>query len=417
MAKTARTIDWLTIFLFLIMVGFGWVNIYSASLNEHAQGFFDLSQIYGKQALWITLSVGLIILVLAVEAKFYERFASVIYLASLLSLLGLFVLGSTISGSTSWYTFGSFSIQPTEFAKIAVALALAKYLSDIQTNIQTFKHQLVAFAIISLPIVLIMLQPDPGSALVYVAFFFPLYREGISAGYLLVGLGLAGLFVFTLLFGSIWVSVGVILIALLILFFNRKKKRKHYIRYIVLSALAIGFAFSTTYIFHNVFKQHHRDRFNLVLGREVDSRGIGYNTHQSEIAIGSGGWLGKGWTQGTQTKGNFVPEQHTDYIFSTIGEEWGFVGSAGVILLFILLLMRLIYLAERQKSQFSRIYGYSVAGILFIHFLINISMVIGIFPTVGIPLPFFSYGGSGLWAFTILLFIFIKLDANRMELG
>ena len=406
-------IDWITVFLFIILVGFGWMNIYSASLNEASTVFFDMSQTYGRQALFIGLSLILIVFILSVEAKFYERFSSVIYLVALLSLLGLFVFGRTISGSTSWYTFGSFSIQPTEFAKIAAALALAKYLSDIQTNIKTFKHQITAFGILFLPVLLIMLQPDPGSAIVYAAFFFPLYREGISAGYLLVFLSFGALFVFTLLFGSIWVSIGVILMALLVLFINRKKKRKHYIRYILVTAFSIGFAFSVTYIFENVFKQHHRDRFNLVLGKEVDSHGIGYNTRQSEIAIGSGGWTGKGWTQGTQTKGNFVPEQHTDYIFSTVGEEWGFLGSSILMVLFVCLLLRILFLAERQKSQFSRIYGYSVAGILFIHFFVNIGMVMGIFPTVGIPLPFFSYGGSALWGFTILLFIFIKLDSNR----
>ncbi|MDT0293129.1 rod shape-determining protein RodA [Mesonia ostreae] len=406
-------IDWITVFLFIILVGFGWMNIYSASINDAATGFLDMSQTYGRQALFIGLSLILIVFILSVEAKFYERFSSVIYLLALLSLLGLFVFGRTISGSTSWYTFGSFSIQPTEFAKIAAALALAKYLSDIQTNIKTFKHQITAFGILLLPVILILLQPDPGSAIVYAAFFFPLYREGISAGYLLVFLSFGTLFVFTLLFGSIWVSVGVILMALLMLFINRKKKKKHYLRYILVTLLSIGFAFSVTYIFENVFKQHHRDRFNLVLGKEVDSRGIGYNTRQSEIAIGSGGWTGKGWTQGTQTKGNFVPEQHTDYIFSTVGEEWGFLGSSIVMILFVFLLLRILFLAERQKSHFSRIYGYSVAGILFIHFFVNIGMVIGIFPTVGIPLPFFSYGGSALWGFTILLFIFIKLDSNR----
>ena len=405
--------DWISILLFLLLVAFGWVNIYSASLNDSAQGFFDLSQTYGRQGLFIGLSVVLIIFILSVEAKFYERFSSVIYLASLLSLLGLFVFGKTISGATSWYAFGGFSIQPSEFAKAATALALAKYLSDIQTNIKSFKHQLGAFLIIILPALIIVPQPDPGSALVYAAFFFPLYREGLSGGYLLVGLSFISLFVFTLLFGAIWVSVGVVFLALLILFFNRKKKKKHIGRYIAISAVSMLFAFSVNYIFHNVFEQRHRDRFNIVLGKEVDSKGIGYNTNQSEIAIGSGGWTGKGWTQGTQTKGNFVPEQHTDYIFSTVGEEWGFAGTATVVLLFIALLMRLIFLAERQKSKFSRVYGYSVVGILFIHFLVNIGMVIGIFPTVGIPLPFFSYGGSGLWGFTILLFIFIKLDSNR----
>ncbi|SHJ16114.1 rod shape determining protein RodA [Mesonia phycicola] len=405
--------DWLTILLFLLLVFFGWVNIYSASLNEASQGFLDLSQAYGRQAMFIGLSLVLIIFILSIEAKFYERFASVIYLVSLLSLIGLFVFGKTISGATSWYAFGSFSLQPSEFAKAATALALAKYLSDIQTNMKSFKHQLGAFLIIFLPALIIVPQPDPGSALVYAAFFFPLYREGLSGGYLLVGLSLVVLFVCTLLFSAVWVTIGVIVLALIILLFNRKKKKKHYSRYLIVSTIAILFSFSVNYIFHNMFEQRHRDRFNIVLGKEVDSKGIGYNTNQSEIAIGSGGWTGKGWTQGTQTKGNFVPEQHTDYIFSTVGEEWGFAGSAAVILLFVALLIRLTFLAERQKSQFSRVYGYSIVGIFFIHFLVNIGMVIGIFPTVGIPLPFFSYGGSGLWGFTILLFIFVKLDSNR----
>ncbi|MDR6300571.1 rod shape-determining protein RodA [Mesonia maritima] len=412
--KKSGGIDWLTVLLFLLLVAFGWVNIYSASLTETAQGFFDLSQTYGRQALFILLSTFLIIFILALEAKFYERFASIIYLISLLSLVGLFVFGKTISGATSWYAFGGFSIQPSEFAKAATALALAKYLSDIQTNIRSFKHQLGAFLIIALPALIIVPQPDPGSALVYAAFFFPLYREGLSAGYLIVGVSVIALFIATLLFGSVVVILATILIALLIFFFNRKKKKKHLARYFFLVIVASVFSLSVNYIFNNVFEQRHRDRFNIVLGKEVDSQGIGYNTNQSKIAIGSGGLTGKGWTQGTQTKGNFVPEQHTDYIFSTVGEEWGFLGSSIIVILFIVLMLRILHLAERQKSQFSRVYGYSVAGILFIHFLVNIGMVIGIFPTVGIPLPFFSYGGSGLWGFTILLFIFVKLDSNRM---
>lgn len=402
MGKSSE-IDWITILLFLILVGFGWMNIYSASLNDASNGFFDMSQTYGRQALFIGLSVLLIIFILSIEAKFYERFASVIYITSLLSLLGLFVFGKTISGATSWYSFGSFSLQPSEFAKAATALALAKYLSDIQTDIKLIKHQVGAFLIIFLPALIIIPQPDPGSALVYLAFFFPLYREGISGIYLLIGSSLISIFILTLLIGSIWVSLAVIALGILIFFFRRNKKKKYISYYFLIATIAMLFSFSVNYIFENVFEQRHRDRFNIVLGKEVDSKGIGYNTNQSEIAIGSGGWIGKGWTQGTQTKGNFVPEQHTDYIFSTVGEEWGFLGSSILVVLFMCLFIRILFVAERQKSQFSRIYGYSVAGILFIHFLVNIGMVLGIFPTVGIPLPFFSYGGSGLWGFTILL--------------
>ncbi|WP_026450484.1 rod shape-determining protein RodA [Aequorivita capsosiphonis] len=408
-SKNHVRFDWLIIFIYMALVSMGWVNIYSASLSDAAKGFFDFSQIYGKQMIWIGLSLILIIFVLAIESKFYERFASVIYIASLVSLLGLFVFGRTIAGTTAWYDFGGFSIQPSEFAKAATALALGKYVSDIQTDMKDLKNQVGAFIILALPVLLIIMQPDPGSVLVYAAFVFPLYREGLHGVYLLLGLFTIVIFVSTLAFGSIWVALGVLLIAGFI-FFRRRKKRPNIIKYVLIAASCIALTFSVSYIFNNVFKQHHRDRFNIVLGKEVDSRGIGYNTHQSEIAISNGGWLGKGWTEGTQTKGNFVPEQHTDYIFSTVGEEWGFLGSMLVVLLFVGLIIRIIFKAEKQKTQFGRVYGYSVAAIIFIHFFVNIGMVTGVFPTVGIPLPFFSYGGSALWGFTILLFIFVKLD-------
>lgn len=414
MSRTISSFDWPSILIYFLLVFIGWINIYSASLTDSAVSIVDLDQVYGRQLLWILLSVLLIVLILSIEAKFYERFASIIYIFSLLSLVGLFVFGKTIAGQTAWYSFGPVSIQPAEFVKIATGLALAKYISGIQTNLTNFQDQLKAFLIIGIPIVLILMQPDPGSALVYFAFFFPMYREGLHFAYLLLGFIAAILFVSTLAFGMTWVIAGIIFIASMLFIINRKK-RPSLFKYIFLILASVGFVLSVNHVFENVFKQHHRDRFNIVLGKEVDNRGIGYNTNQSEIAIGSGSWFGKGWTEGTQTKGNFVPEQHTDYIFSTVGEEWGFVGSTVVILLFLLLMSRIIFLAERQKSQFSRIYGYSVAGILFIHFFVNIGMVIGIFPTVGIPLPLFSYGGSGLWGFTILLFIFIKLDSQRMS--
>lgn len=414
MSRNNAGFDWISISIYLLLICFGWANIYSASLGGSDGSYFDLDQPYGKQALFIGLSIFLIIIVLSVEAKFYQRFSSVIYIISLLSLVGLFIFGKTISGATSWYSFGSFSIQPSEFAKFATALALAKYLSDIQTNIRRLSHQVKAFIIIALPALIIIPQPDPGSAMVYAAFFFPLYREGLSGFYLVTGLSAVAVFISTLLVGPIWVAAAVLLIGLFI-FFRKRKKRPGRLLITLFLLISIGLSFSVNYIFENVFEQRHRDRFNIVLGKEVDSRGIGYNTNQSEIAIGSGGWLGKGWTEGTQTKGHFVPEQHTDYIFSTVGEEWGFLGSTLVVILFVALLIRLLQLAERQRDQFHRIYGYSVIGILFIHFLVNIGMVIGIFPTVGIPLPFFSYGGSGLWGFTILLFIFIKLDSDRLS--
>lgn len=412
--SNGASFDWISILIYLALILFGWANIYSASLGSTSGSFFDLEQPYGKQALFVGLSIFLVIIILSIEAKFYQRFSSIIYLVSLLSLAGLFVFGKTISGATSWYSFGSFGLQPSEFAKFATALALAKYLSDIQTNIKRLDHQVKAFIIIAIPAILIVPQPDPGSALVYAAFFFPLYREGLSGFYLITGLSAVAVFILTLIIGPIWVSVLVATIAL-IMFFMKSRKGPGKVLISVFAIISIALSFSVSYIFENVFEQRHRDRFNIVLGKEVDARGIGYNTNQSEIAIGSGGWFGKGWTEGTQTKGHFVPEQHTDYIFSTVGEEWGFLGSAMVVFLFVGLLLRLIVLAERQRDQFYRIYGYSVIGILFIHFLVNIGMVIGIFPTVGIPLPFFSYGGSGLWGFTILLFIFIKLDSDRLS--
>ncbi len=416
MSKSSVDFDWLTILIYFLLVGFGWINIYSASLGDDPASIFDFSEVYGKQAFWIILSIILIVVSLSIESRFYQRFSSVIYAFALLSLVGLFIFGKTIAGQTAWYVIGGISIQPAEFVKVATALAVAKYASGIHTNLKLFNHQLIAFLIIALPIILILLQPNPGSALIYFAFVFPLYREGLHVAYLLLAFFAAFLFVTTLVFGPLYISILIVILAVA-LFIYIRRKRLAFLKAFAFAAIAIGFSLSVSYVFENVLKQHHRDRFNIVLGQEVDSKGIGYNTNQSEIAIGSGGWFGKGWTEGTQTKGQFVPEQHTDYIFSTVGEEWGFFGTSLVIILFILLMLRLLYLSERQKSIFNRVYGYSVVGILFFHFMVNVGMVIGIFPTVGIPLPLFSYGGSGLWSFTLLLFIFIKLDAERMSYG
>ncbi len=411
-------IDWWMVGLYTALVCSGWVNIYSASLTE-TQSLLDLNEIYGKQLLWILLSVVLIVFILAVESKFYERFSSLIYLFALVALLGLYAFGQTINGATSWYSFGGFSLQPSEFAKTATALALGKFVGDIQTNIKQWQDQWKSILIIGLPALLIIPQPDPGSALVYAAFILPLYREGLNYLFLSFAVALGLLFVGTLL-----LEVNGMLIVLLVLVMGYlwwQKRNRHRIKWgrlFVTWAMAIGFVYSVNYVFNSVFEQRHRDRINLVLGKAVDSNSIGYNTHQSEIAIGSGRWWGKGWLQGTQTKGNFVPEQHTDYIFSTVGEEWGFMGSTFLIMLFVALILRVLYRAEKQKSIFGRVYGYSVASIIFLHFFVNIGMVIGLLPTVGIPLPLISYGGSGLWGFTILLFIFIKLDsANYVNIS
>ncbi len=411
-------IDWWMVGLYTALVCFGWVNIYSASLTE-TQSLLDLNEIYGKQFLWILLSVVLIVFILAVESKFYERFSSLIYLFALAALLGLYAFGQTINGATSWYSFGGFSLQPSEFAKTATALALGKFVGDIQTNIKQWQDQWKSILIIGLPALLIIPQPDPGSALVYAAFILPLYREGLNYLFLSFAVALGLLFVGTLLLEVN--GMLIVLLGLVMGYLWWKKRNRHRIKWgrlFVTWAMAIGFVYSVNYVFHSVFEQRHRDRINLVLGKAVDSDSIGYNTHQSEIAIGSGRWWGKGWLQGTQTKGNFVPEQHTDYIFSTVGEEWGFMGSTFLIMLFVALILRVLYRAEKQKSIFGRVYGYSVASIIFLHFFVNIGMVIGLLPTVGIPLPLISYGGSGLWGFTILLFIFIKLDsANYVNIS
>jgi rod shape determining protein RodA len=411
----AGRLDWTSILLFFLLVGIGWLNIYSASVTDEMGSLLDLNQAYGRQLVFIGASVLVIILIISLEAKFYERFSSVIYIVALLSLILLFPFGKTISGATSWYSFGSFGLQPSEFAKAATALALANYISDIQTNMKLISHQLKAFLIIVLPALFIIPQPDPGSALVFGAFFFVLHREGVSANYLWFSLAAVILFISTLLIGSVFTSVLFGILILVYYFVKKKKKKNSVAPYLLAIIFGIVLSYGSNYIFNEVFEQRHRDRFNIVLGKSVDTKGIGYNTNQSQIAIGSGGFSGKGFLEGTQTKGGFVPEQHTDYIFSTVGEEWGFVGSFLVIALFVVLLLRLLHLAERQKSQFSRVYGYGVVSILFMHFAVNISMVIGLMPTVGIPLPFFSYGGSGLWGFTILLFIFLKLDSNRIN--
>jgi len=421
--KVIQKIDWATILVYFALVFIGWINIYSTTLTDQNLPLFNLVQPYGKQLFFICLSVFLIILILSIEAKFYERFSSIIYLVSLISLLGLFLFGKNINGATSWYAIGNMTLQPSEFAKTATALALAKYLSDIQTSIHRLKDQLRALLIVISPAILIIPQPDPGSALVYISLFFVLYREGLSPIYLFIGLTTVIVFVATLILGFQVVIIGSFIILLFsFIIKKRRNKRTSPLYFLIILIASAAFSYSVSFIYENVFEQRHRDRFSLWLRLEKDPekleeirKTIGYNTYQSESAIGSGGFFGKGYLEGTRTKGDFVPEQHTDFIFSTVGEEWGFAGSALVVVLFSFLLLRLLFLAERQKSQFSRIYGYGVASILFFHFAINIGMVIGLLPTIGIPLPFFSYGGSGLWGFTILLFIFLKLDANRIN--
>lgn len=401
-----NNIDWICIVIYSLLVIMGWLNIYSSSLSS-------MESTATKQLMFIVLTVPLIFILLYVDGKFYEKYASVIYFIGLLSLAGLFVFGKTIKGQANWYSFGSFGIQPSEFVKSATALALAKYLSDTQINLKDTNRQWQVLSILGLPIMLIV-PHDPGSALIYCFLIVVLYREGLPAWYIWTGFIAIVLFVLTLVLEPQYVIL-LALLGVILAYFKSRLGDRNIVMSSIIFVLIAGFVLSVSYVFDNVFKQHHRDRFNILLGKSVDMKGIGYNTNQSEIAIGSGGFFGKGFLEGTQTKGGFVPEQHTDYIFTTVGEEWGFLGSLIVIALFIGLIFRTIYLAERQKTKFSRVYGYCVACILFIHCFVNIAMVAGIFPTIGVPLPFFSYGGSGLWGFTILLFIFLKMDANKVN--
>ena len=410
-------IDWILVLFYLVLVFFGWLNIYAATVTENNREIFDFTTLYGKQLQWIGLSFLLIFFIIAIDSKFYERFSGIFYIISMISLLGLFVLGSTVNGATSWYNFGSFSIQPAEFAKASTALALANFLNDPTRDLSDFKSQISTFLIIVLPAILIVLQPDAGSALIYFSLIIVLYREGLPAYYLVVGLVAILLFVLTLYVGfttSILIIYGLLTIFFVyIINFRKIKLKRDWTKVIILYIISGLFMYSVDYVFNNVFEQRHRDRFSILLGKTSDTKGIGYNTDQSMITIGSGGLTGKGFLEGDRTQGNFVPEQHTDFIFSTVGEEWGFLGSSAVIIIFVGFLLRLIQMAEKQKSTFSRVFGYSIASIFFFHFLINIGMVIGLLPTIGIPLPFFSYGGSSLWGFTILLFIFIRLDADK----
>ncbi len=410
-------IDWTLITLYILLIAFGWMTIYATSVTEDSTTTFDLTTRYGKQLLWIILCVPLIIFILFFNAKFYEKYASILYFASMLSLAGLFILGKSINGATSWYNFGFMGLQPSEFAKAFTALAVAKLLSDKQYNLKLIKNQIKAFVIIFSPAILIALQPDYGSVLIYLSFFFVLNREGLTLNYILLGALAVVLFLLTLLYGAANIIAVVFSIITLLLFYFLKRNKGflkfNWHKVVGIYTILALFIFSTSFIYNDFFEQHQRDRFDILLGISKDTKKIGYNTQQSVLAISSGGLKGKGYLQGDRTQGKFVPEQDTDYIFSAVGEEWGFLGTTFVIVLFMLLLYRIIYLAETHKNKFGRIYGYGLASILFFHLVINVGMVIQLLPTIGIPLPFFSYGGSSLWGFTLLLFIFIKLDANK----
>jgi rod shape determining protein RodA len=461
-------IDWLTVTVYLALVLLGWINIYAAVYNAEHHSIFDITQRYGKQLMWIGAALLIAFIILLLETNFYVFFSYIIYGVVILLLILVLFAGTEVNNSKSWLSFGSFGLQPAEFGKFATALALAKYMSSFNFKLQRFKSLIVMGTIIFLPAALILLQNDTGSALVYFAFVLVLFREGLSGAVLFFATLVGLLFIFSLVLSQLVLFSLLAGLALLVFLFVNAGM-KHFYRVLLFFAIAFGllaavnyftrsgfdiaqllagmiflaglglifygisnrlksytmialvfvgtvvFSFSVDYAFNNVLEPYQQARINELLGIESDPLGVGYNVNQSKIAIGSGGFWGKGFLNGTQTKFNFVPEQSTDFIFCTVGEEWGFVGTSVVILLFMLLLVRLVLLAERQRSGFSRIYGYSVAVILFFHFMVNIGMTIGLMPVIGIPLPFFSYGGSSLWSFTILLFIFLRLDASRLD--
>jgi len=461
-------LDWISVFLYLVLIILGWLNIYAAVYSDEHQSIFDMGQRYGKQLIWIIAGVILAIMVLTVDSKFFAAFATHIYIITVLLLVAVLIFGREVNGARAWFEFGNVALQPAELGKFATNLAIAKCISQFDFKIQKLRSYLMLGAIIALPAILIIMQNDTGSALVFAVFILVFFREGLSGMVLFWGFAAAALFILSLLldefklllfllsisvaaygvlrlsikealiglftiggtFGFIWLInmilglggtpiqlllITTCIMALLFIAYGFIYHIKQVWRILLFFVFAIAISMSVNYFYKNVLIIHQRNRIDEVLGIKTDKLGAGYNVNQSKIAIGSGGITGKGFLNGTQTKYNFVPEQSTDFIFCTVGEEWGFVGSTVVVGLFLLLLIRLITLAERQRSQFSRVYGYGVACILFFHIAINISMTIGLAPVIGIPLPFFSYGGSSLWAFTILLFIFLRLDASRTE--
>ncbi len=461
-------LDWIMIFLYLTLVMLGWINIYAAVYSDEHQSILDLGQQYGKQLIWIIAGIFLAICVLLVDSKFYVAFAYHIYIFILLLLVAVLFFGREVNGARAWFEVSGVALQPAELAKFATSLAVAKFMSQFGFKMARTKSYIVLGTVILLPALLILLQNDTGSALVFAVFFLVFYREGLPDVILIGGFVAIILFILALLWTQFQILILLIIVSLILFTVIRQSIKEGVIGFImvtliygimfglkniigfdatpfqlmiftavlsVLIFIAYGFSrhirqawfvllffifsiaitLSVNYFYRNILISHQRDRVDNLLGIKNDLKGAGWNVHQSKIAIGSGGIIGKGFLKGTQTKYNFVPEQSTDFIFCTVGEEWGFLGTSVVILLFLFMLIRLIYLAERQRSAFSRIYGYGVACILFFHIMINISMTIGIAPVIGIPLPFFSYGGSSLWSFTVLLFIFIRLDASRTK--
>lgn len=408
-----ENIDWITVTIYVVMVFFGWTNIFAAVYNEDHPSILDYSQNYGKQLVWIGISALFAIIILVIDGKFYEAFAYPIYIAIIALNIGAIFLSRDIKGAHAWIPIGSFNLQPSEFAKLATALALARYLSSPYIRIAEDKTKVIASALILIPMAIILLQNDTGSALVFAGFLFVLYREGLSQNVLIFGFLGALIFVLTLMIAKLYIVIAIVAV-LVLMWFTLRRTWKNLLILGVVGSMAVGLVFSVDYVYNNALQAHQKQRIDVLLGKKTDLKGAGYNVNQSLIAIGSGGVTGKGFLQGTQTKFDFVPEQSTDFIFCTVGEEWGFVGTLSVLSVFTLLLYRIIIIAERQKNGFVRVYGYGVASILFFHVFVNVGMAIGLLPVIGIPFPFFSYGGSSLISFTILLFILIKLDSYRM---
>ena len=410
-----NNIDWLVVFTYITLVILGWLNIYAAVYDEEVnKSIFNLSLNSGKQLIWIATSILIIIAILTVDFRFYDSFSFIIYGIVILLLIFVLFAGIKVSGSTSWFSIGGFRMQPSEFAKFSTALALAKYMSKVNYKLSKFNDLLITVCIIAIPSILIIVQGDTGTALVFGAFVIVLYREGLNPTIIVIGLIAIALFVLTLVFNQLTLIIGIITIGVLIILFG-KKNWKRILTVVAGMMIVISVVWSVDYFVNDVLKPHQQNRIKALINPEADPLGYGWNVTQSKIAIGSGGLLGKGYLQGTQTKYDFVPEQSTDFIFCTLGEEQGWIGTTVVIFLFVFLLIRIVLIAERQKETFARVYGYSVASIIFIHFLVNVGMTIGLFPVIGIPLPLFSYGGSSLWAFTILIFILLKIDAHRMQ--
>lgn len=414
--KLVKTIDLPLLMMYLFLVFLGWATIYASELDINADiPAWDFSISSGRQLVFIATSSVLIVLIMATDYKFYDVFSYFIYGAIMLVLVAVLGVGKTVAGSKSWLGVGSFGIQPSEFAKFAVALALSKFLSDPLVRLDRNKDLVRAAGLIFLPAILILLQNDTGSTLVFSAFIIPLYREGLPSWIPSLGIGVVFLFVLTLIVPQTWLLVGIGVLA--VGFFFLMEKRLNAIIGLAGSTLVIfGVVIGANFFINDVLQPHQQNRIKVLVNPTIDPLGVGWNVTQSKNAIGSGGFFGKGYLQGTQTKFDFVPEQSTDFIFCTIGEEFGWIGSLAICGVFLGMLWRIIFLADRQKLKFSRVYGYSVAAILFFHFTINIGMTVGLLPVIGIPLPFISYGGSSLWSFTVLLFIFLKLDAHRGQM-